>query len=163
MACRNKSAWEWLASHRAYLYLIFLVFGCGVILLTAWQRYIYTIGLTWIAAFYASLLLLIVVNPGRIESFTFGSQLLRGLGTVAYAVYLFHQGVNALFHSAIFGGRPIITGWSSLGVTLLSLLAVLLLSSLSWQMIEKPLIRRARSKYQYATATEKLATVSFTR
>lgn len=149
IACRNKSAWTWLESHRAHLYWAFLVLGCGVAVQLHWQRYIWGIGLTWIAAFYTSLLLLTIVNPGRIETLIFGSQLLRKLGTVAYAVYVFHQGINALFHLAVFGERPTITGWSSLGVTLLSLLTVLLLSAISWQMLEKPLVRYAHRTYQY--------------
>jgi peptidoglycan/LPS O-acetylase OafA/YrhL len=110
----------------------------------------FAVGLTWIAAFYTSLLLLTLVNPGRIVKFIFGSQLLRKLGTVAYAVYLFHQGINGLFHLAFFGGTPRIVGLSSLGVTLLSLVTVLLLAAISWQVLEKPLIRYAHSAYQYA-------------
>ena len=160
IACRNKNAWEWLESHRAHLYGVFVLLGCGVAVLTLRQRYVYTVGLTWIAAFYASILLLTVVNPGRIETLIFRSQMLTKLGTVAYAVYLLHPGVNALFHLAAFGSVPKIVGLSSLGITLVSLVTVLLLSAISWQVLEKPLIRHARSTYQYTTATEKLAATS---
>ena len=154
IACRNRRAWAWLESHRAHLYAAFLALGCGVGLFTLRQRYLYVFGLTWIAGFYASLLLLTVVNPGRIETFIFRSLLLSRLGTVSYAVYLFHQGINALFHLAIFGEQPAIVGWSTIGVTVLSLLTVLLLSAISWQFLEKPLIRHAHSTYQYAVVTE---------
>src|SRR5262249_9756097 len=91
-ACRNRVAWDWLRSHRAHLYRVFWVLGCGLAFLTVQRRYIYVFGITWIAAFYASLLLLVVVDPGRLEIIVFRSELLRGLGTVAYGVYLFHQG-----------------------------------------------------------------------
>jgi len=56
LVCRNKRAWEWLASHRRNLYAAFLVLGCGVVLLLKYQKLLYIVGLTWIAAFYASLL-----------------------------------------------------------------------------------------------------------
>jgi peptidoglycan/LPS O-acetylase OafA/YrhL len=158
IACRDKTAWAWLESHRPHLYAAFLVLGCGVVFLTLRQRYLYGIGLTWIAAFYASMFLLTVINPGKIELFIFRSQLLRKLGTVAYAVYLFHQGINSLFHMAIFGAEPKIVGLSSLGVTVLSLVTVFALSAISWKLLEKPLIRHAHSTYQYATATETVTT-----
>jgi peptidoglycan/LPS O-acetylase OafA/YrhL len=156
IACRNRKAWTWLVSHRIHLCGAFLVLGCGVAFFTLRQRYVYTFGLTWIAAFYASLLLLAVVNPGKVETFVFRSRMLTKLGTVAYAVYLLHQGINALFHLAAFGGEPKIVGLSSLGVTLLSLGTVLLLAAISWKLLEKPLIRHAHLTYQYASATEQL-------
>ena len=156
IACRNRKAWMWLVSHRIHLCGAFLVLGCGVAFFTLRQRYVYTFGLTWIAAFYASLLLLAVVNPGKVETFIFRSRMLTKLGTVAYAVYLLHQGINALFHLAAFGGEPKIVGLSSLGVTLLSLGTVLLLAAISWKLLEKPLIRHAHLTYQYASATEQL-------
>lgn len=149
LACRNKEAWEWLASHRRHLYLAFLLLGCGMVVLLKYQRLLYVGGITWIAAFYAVLLLLTVVNPGRIETFCFRNHLLVKLGTVAYAVYIFHVGINGLLHFAIFGRTPSISDWSSLSVTLLSLVTVILLAALSWRVLEKPLIRRAHAMYRY--------------
>lgn len=149
LACRHKGTWEWLASHRGFLKLAFLVLGGGVAYLLKNQRFLYTGGLTWIAAFYASLLLLTVVNPGRIETACFRSRILMNLGTIAYAVYIFHQGINALFHFAILGRVPGIGSWPSLSVTLLSLITVILLAALSWRLFEKPLIRRAHAAYRY--------------
>jgi peptidoglycan/LPS O-acetylase OafA/YrhL len=149
LACRNKAAWEWLASRRRHLYFAFLLLGCGVVFMHKYQRHLFTFGLTWIAAFYAVLLLLTVVNPGRLETSCFRSQFLVKLGTLAYAVYIFHQGTNALLHFAIFGGRSNVSNWSSLFVTLLSLVAVMLLAALSWRLLEKPLIRHAHEVYRY--------------
>jgi peptidoglycan/LPS O-acetylase OafA/YrhL len=149
LACRNKEVWEWIVSRRKHLYLAFLLLGCGVVFLLKYQRHLYTIGLTWIAAFYASLLLLTVVNPGRVEINCFRSQTLVKLGTIAYAVYLFHQGVNYLLHFAIFGKTPSISNWSSLFVTLLSLITAIMLAALSWPLLEKPLIRHSHAAYRY--------------
>ena len=160
MACRNKSVWEWLESHRPQLYVAFVVLGSGVILLTVRRHYLFVVGLTWIAAFYSSMLLLAMVNPGPIETFIFGNRWLRKLGIVAYAVYLLHQGINVLVHLAIFGREPMTVGPSSLAVTFLSLATVLLLSTVSWQFLEKPLIRYAHSTYRYTTETEERAPAS---
>jgi len=154
IACRNKNAWAWLESHRPHLYAATLVLGCGLLFLSLREQYLYVFGLTWIAAFYATLFLLIVADPGRIEKAIFGSQLLKRLGTVSYSVYLFHEGINGIFHQVVFGREPRIVGLSSLGLTLLSLAVVLLLSAISWQLLEKPLIRHAHSTYKYAAAVE---------
>ena len=122
--------------------------------MTVRQGYLYVFGLTWIAGFYASLLLLTLVRPGRTERLVFRSRLLTTFGTLAYAVYLSHNSINALLHMAILGGPPRIRGWASAGVTLLSLITVMSLAAVSWKFLERPLIRRAHSRYQYAAATQ---------
>ena len=149
LACRNQRAWEWLVSHRAHLYWAFLLLGCGVAFLVKYPRHLYPFGLTWVAAFYTSLLLLTVVNPGPLETTSFRSQTLVKLGTVAYAVYIFHQGINALMRFAFFGERSNVSNWTSLSVTLLSLITVMLLAALSWRLLEKPLIQRSHIVYRY--------------
>jgi peptidoglycan/LPS O-acetylase OafA/YrhL len=156
IASRNKRAWDWLADHRTQLYGIACLLGGGMALLSVRQQYfaVYIMGLTWIGAFYATVLVLALVNPGRIERLVFGNSWLRGLGTVAYAVYLFHQAINSLWHLAIFGRQPAITGWTSAGVTILALGSTLLVAAISWRVLEKPLIRRAHSRYKYDRAAE---------
>ncbi len=157
LACRSEGAWTWLVCHRRHVYVAFSLLGGVVAFMALTSRDVYVLGLTWIAAFYALLLVLVVVNPGRVEKGLFRSYPLGKLGTVAYAVYLFHQGTNALFHFAMFGREPIITDSLSLTVTLLSLMAVLLLSALSWRVLENPLMRRGHSRYRYAGGTEAAA------
>ena len=157
MACRNERAWNWLAARRRYLYLALLLFGCGAAFLYL-RHYVegrpfYVFGISWVAAFYATLLALAVVNPGRIVMLIFGNSLLKRLGTVAYAVYIFHEGVHRLLYLVFFGTEPDIRDWPSLGVTLLSLAIVMLLAALSWRVLEHPLIRRAHAKYRYAPQT----------
>ena len=149
LACRNKDVWEWLAARRRHLYAAFLLLGCGLGLMLKYQRYVYTLGLTWIAAFYAVLLMLTVVNPGRIEKTFFGNPVLVKLGTVSYAVYIFHHGINRLLHFAFLGERANVSNFLWLSVTLLSLVIVLSLAALSWRYLEAPLIRRAHALTRY--------------
>ena len=153
LACRNERAWNWLAARRKQLCVALLLFGCGAAFLYL-RHYVegrpfYVFGLSWVAAFYATLLTLTVVNPGRIALLVFGNPLLQRLGTVAYAVYIFHEGIHRLLYLAFFGREPDIIDWSSLAVTLLSLAIVMLLAALSWRVLEHPLIRRAHAKYLY--------------
>lgn len=161
LACRNERVWSWMASNRRSIYLAFSLLGLGLVFHTfhGGRRVLNTVGYSWLAAFYALLLLLVVVNPGRIEKLCFGNFVLVRLGTIAYALYIFHPGVNILYHWAILGRRPIVDGWPSLCVTLLSLMTVIVLSELSWRVLEQPLIRRARCRYRYAAAGEELRSV----
>jgi peptidoglycan/LPS O-acetylase OafA/YrhL len=150
-ACRHEATWRWLVRYRKWLYAAVLLLGGGVVFVSVRTGGVHIFGLTGIAACYASLLALLIVEPTRIESGLFSSYPLVKLGTVAYGVYLFHQGTNALLHFAMLGTKPSIATWPSLAVTLVSLTVVLVLAGLSWRLLEEPLIRRAHSKYRYTT------------
>ena len=133
------------------MFAAFVVLGCGVALLTlsVMAKFMTSIGYTWIAAFYASLLLLVLVNPGRVERRIFRMPVLLKLGTISYAVYILHQGINWLYHGIAFGAPPSIRDWRTLLVTVLALGTTFALSSISWRMLEQPLLRRAHSKFRY--------------
>jgi peptidoglycan/LPS O-acetylase OafA/YrhL len=146
--CRNRSAWMWLAANRRYVYAAFMVLGAGLVV---WILRELRLGFTWMAAFYASLLILVVVNPGRMEQRIFRSFPLVRLGTVAYFVYLYHSGILDLCHWLFLGTFPSMRSWPAFWVTLVSLGAVLLLAAISWRLLEKPLILRARSRYRYVS------------
>jgi peptidoglycan/LPS O-acetylase OafA/YrhL len=150
---RNKRAWIWLASRRPQIYLVFALLGVGACLMTKLpfaSRFFMGIGFSMLAAFYAALLLLVIVNPGRGERLVFRWKPLMKLGTVAYAVYIFHAGVSFLVHCLILGGEPSFDGWAAILVTILSLIVVLFLATISWQLMEKPLIKHAHSKFHYS-------------
>ena len=146
IACRNENAWRWLSAHRKLVFVAFLILGFGLLV---WTVRDVQLGYTWTAAFYACLLLLVVVKPGRIERGVFRNAVLLKFGTIAYGVYLFHSGVLHLYHYAVFGTDPSVQNWSTLFVTIVSLLTVVALAELSWRFFEKPLIIRAHLRYQY--------------
>jgi peptidoglycan/LPS O-acetylase OafA/YrhL len=149
---RNRAAWSWVASCRAYIYAASLVLGFTVCLLTKLpfaSALFMGVGFSLLAAFYALLLMLVVVNPGRIERTAFGWTPLRRLGIVAYAVYMCHAGISFMVHGSILAREPRFDDWSSVSVTLLSLFTVFLVALISWRVMEQPLIRRSHSKYAY--------------
>ena len=117
------------------------------------------VGYSWAAAFYASMILLAVVEPGRLERRLFQSAPLVNLGTISYGVYLFHQGISALFHYAFFGRLAMVDGWASAGVTLLALATVILVAWISWRVLEKPLFRRARRNFRYINPAQESVTM----
>jgi peptidoglycan/LPS O-acetylase OafA/YrhL len=108
-----------------------------------------TVGYSWLAAFYASLLLLAIVNPGRIVRSVLGAAPLVWLGAYAYCVYLIHGGVNGFLHYAIRAEPRQVHDVVSLGITCLSLVTVLILAAISWRWLERPLIQVSHAKYKY--------------
>jgi peptidoglycan/LPS O-acetylase OafA/YrhL len=150
IACRSEQAWRWLTVHRRECNIVLILLGCGMVLLHAYPRQVQPFGFSWIVLFYALLLLRIVMNPGPIAKGVFGGRLLRWLGTVSFAIYVFHQGINDLFlYLALGQTQPRISDWASLGVTMLSLVVVIALAGLSWHFFERRLIRRAHVNYRY--------------
>jgi peptidoglycan/LPS O-acetylase OafA/YrhL len=150
---RSKQAWNWIASHRGHLYSAFFVLGIGVCLLTRLpfaSPLFMGLGFSMLGAFYAALLLLVIVNPGPGERLLFRWRPLMRLGKVAYAVYIFHAGISFLVHGFILGREPIVDGWTSILVTMFSLATVLLLANTSWRLMEQPLIRHAHAKFRYS-------------
>lgn len=154
IACRNQKVWAWLASHRKHIYAAFFLLGLGVVFLALHpsERLLSTIGYSWIGSFYASLMLLVLVDPGRIEQFIFRNSLLVGLGGYSYAIYVFHYGIFGLCHYAILRQVPSVHNWRTFWVTNLALVITLVCAAISWRFMEHPLIRRASSKYRYITA-----------
>ena len=154
---RSEIVWTWLESHRKQILVAFLLLGVGIFRLLFIREpfrnpLFVCFGYSLIAAFYAALVLLVIINPGRVEKLVFGWSPLVKLGIVAYAVYVFHQGVNFLWHGAVFGKIPSVNDWPAILLTLISLATVLLLAEISWRVMERPLIQHAHSRYRYSTA-----------
>jgi peptidoglycan/LPS O-acetylase OafA/YrhL len=150
LACRTKHIWLWFRAHRILIHVCLAILAGGLPILLKHEQVLYTLGLTWIAAFYASLLVLIVSNFGGVETICFRSRVLVQLGTLAYGIYILHDGLLALLRVAIFDGRDNVGNLSSLSVSAFSLIIVLVLATISWRYMERPLIRRAHATYRYA-------------
>ncbi|HEV3334060.1 MAG TPA: acyltransferase [Bryobacteraceae bacterium] len=151
LAYRHQTTWAWICAHRRYIYAGFLVLGVGLALWTL-KRDLWLmqkIGFSWMAGFYSLLLLLVMAKPGRVERWVFRSAILVKLGTIAYALYLFHSGILHLYHFLFFGALPRTVDWPTLSVTLLALTTVVILAALSWRFLEKPLIQLGHTNYRY--------------
>jgi peptidoglycan/LPS O-acetylase OafA/YrhL len=152
VAFRNEAAWAWICGHRRDVVALFAVLGVGIISLALRDQRVYS----WMAAFYASLLVLVLTKPSTILARTFRSSVLTWMGTRAYAVYLFHSGMLYLIHFIVFGESPRLVDFKTTCVTLISLAMVLVLSSLSWRFLESPLIRYAQSVHLYRASPPSL-------
>jgi peptidoglycan/LPS O-acetylase OafA/YrhL len=107
-----------------------------------------TVGYSWFAFLYSTLLLLVLSNTGGWLAAAMRLAPLRALGLVSYCVYIIHFPLNEMAHRLLLHAPPQINSLSGLLVTLLGALLTFLLAALSWRFFESPLLRRGHS-YAY--------------
>ena len=138
MLMRNENASNWLRRNGRALWMaafILLAGACAFIFHPDWIHGIQmnSIGFTWLAVLYTTLLLLAVTQPDSWVGATLRFAPLRRLGGIAYGVYLLHQVL-------LIALRHFIPSWRFAGIAFTSLVATFLLAILSWRYFEKPLI-----------------------
>jgi peptidoglycan/LPS O-acetylase OafA/YrhL len=150
---RNPIFWTWLQSHRRVLWSVTTFFFLGVVYLT-WQGYdalsfpMTTWGFSWLAVFYACVLLIAVSTTSGLVPRVLQNSYLMRLGTLAYCSYLVHVAImNALRHplKAYFPQFPV-GAWLVGGI--LGIALTLAVATLSYDYFEKPLLRRGH-QYSY--------------
>ena len=154
---RSRAAWDWLQSHQKEMYVVFGMLAAGVFSLLfvrdPFSKPIFVaLGFSLLSGFYAASIALLVAHPGRLAKLFFHWKPLVWLGTISYAVYIIHAGVNYLWHGAVFGREPSLDTWPEVFVTVASLLTVIALASISWQIWESRLIRSAHHRFRYSQA-----------
>jgi len=143
---RNDDAVEFIQRKPWLPYLALLTFGAilfhtGGALLPDTAAPINTYGLTAVALFFASLLLIATILPHHLFSRALCFQPLRYLGKLAYCVYLLH--VSALLAAlTALDGTPLahntLARWA-VGLTAIGL--VLVAATISWNLFESRMIR----------------------
>jgi peptidoglycan/LPS O-acetylase OafA/YrhL len=110
-----------------------------------------SIGYTWMAALYLTLMLYAITQPRSRLSSSLRWTWLMGLGTIAYGVYLFHPYVRAFVSQLPWpmSSHRIIAQFNG---SVIAIALTLLLCHLSFVYFEKPLIRAGhRFKYHRDT------------
>jgi peptidoglycan/LPS O-acetylase OafA/YrhL len=153
LALRNAKLKEQIKNSAWLLYSVAALTFAGVVFLTIrstnqYQPPISSWGLSCLALFYTSILVIAISRAGGILERFLSIGLLRGLGTIAYCTYLIHeilietlrkllQGYASFSNAAVWS----IGGALGVGITLV-------IASVSWRVFERPLVRRGH-KYQY--------------
>jgi peptidoglycan/LPS O-acetylase OafA/YrhL len=157
---------NWIKRRCDWLYLIFAVLFCGMIYFVLsplgvdFTSYdICTWGFTWIALFYASLLLLAITDKAGVLARFMRNPLLRHFAMISYCVYLIHTQVRTSINYLLFnkGHLPENISTACLAIVL-GLSVTWLLAMLSWKYLEKPIIEwghtfRYRNDEQLQQAT----------
>jgi peptidoglycan/LPS O-acetylase OafA/YrhL len=131
---------RWLEARTRFLKWLLAIFIVGFAILTLERRALGVLDHTWLAGLYTVLIAIAVVDRSGAIPRWLRARWLVGLGIVSYGVYLFHQAVSGLLHSAVFERPPRIDGgWSAL-LTLLALAVTLTLAAAARRLIEAPAI-----------------------
>jgi len=150
IAVRSETGRRWLDQHLRELRFLLAALAVGVLMFFFFSYGSSTggmqsIGFTWMAAFYAVVLLLAVQNrTGWLAAFL-RTPLLLELGSVSYCVYLIHLVVNVSLHALLLHHPPRISTLSGVLVTLFAIGITYSIAKLSWIYFEGPLQRRGHA------------------
>jgi peptidoglycan/LPS O-acetylase OafA/YrhL len=150
---RNCNFQKWVSGNVRVLPIGVGVFFAGVAILTKWAPDHDSLaeqsgGYTWIAIFYALILLLVLSNPsGWVAGFT-RMAWLRELGKVSYCVYLIHQAVAMFCHLLLVSVLQRSTAWQSIAMSCAAILVTYAIARASWTLFESPLLQKGH-KYKY--------------
>jgi peptidoglycan/LPS O-acetylase OafA/YrhL len=148
---RHVQFQNWISKRLRQLRAMWLLLGAGMVGmalsgLPTNDPFITTVGLSWIAGFFACTLLLSRVSQqGRIH-YWLSRPALKPVATISYGLYLIQGPTMALRQSVLVGRLGwATTGWEAAGVNLLTLVATVLAAAISWRFFESRFIRLAHN------------------
>jgi peptidoglycan/LPS O-acetylase OafA/YrhL len=157
IAWRAPAFRQWLAGHIHQLYcgagLFFVGFGFLWWYAPSSESFpMVSFGSTWIAIFYALLVLIVLAASKGWIARAMRASWLREVGRVSYCMYIIHLVVNLFFHFVFLHTRPQITTLPGAAISLLAAVGTYTLALLSWRILEAPLVQIGH-RYRYLMAT----------
>ena len=142
---RDEKACEVLKRRKLCFGLLFLVLSPGMAYLALRNSFMFDtvmqmIGYTWVALFYATVVLFVLIYRESLLAALFRNRGLRWLGGLAYGVYLIHQTVLGFVLGPVWA-TPFITNWWKFAAAVGALALTLLIAMVSWRYFELPLVR----------------------
>lgn len=154
---RSDSLLPILRERIRFVRLTAILLGLGFCLLTFLPKIFGQFNHSWLALFYATLVLLVVIDrEGPLDRWLDWS-FLRYFGMISYALYLFHQPVSGILHGLIRGREPEIRNWSDAGITALAFVVSVVLSHLSWHLFERRFLALGRRFKYFGSRSEELS------
>jgi peptidoglycan/LPS O-acetylase OafA/YrhL len=150
MLWRSDDFRRWLASHRGVMQGVFTVLLAGFAFLWRWHSdpltlLTQTVGYTWLAIFYAALLLLVLSNSSWPIAAVARNGFLRNLGGLSYCIYIVHLAIFLLCHQLLSHGLPTVTNARTGAVSLLAAGISYCIAWVSWRVLEQPMLQRGHS------------------
>lgn len=137
----------WLQEHSIVLYGAIAILFAGVAYL--WrsnsdplQSLTQIAGYSWLALFYAAILLLVLSRRSSVVAAVMRIGFLREMGGVSYCIYLVHESVFLFCNQIILHTHPLVTDAKAAGVTLIAAFVTYAIAKVSWRFLEQPLLRR---------------------
>ena len=113
-----------------------------------------TLGFTWLAAFYAALLLTLVSPGSALSKAIFSFAPLRHLGSIAYGIYLFHVPVVGIVFAVLFNEPPRMSNMYEVMAASFALCCTVGMAMLSLKYFERRFQTMGRSiRYEWSPVT----------
>jgi len=136
---------ERMYSCRKSLWMLFTFLAAGLVYFTSTSSFTSiptaSMGYDWLALFYLTALILALVDPRSWLARMLRWRWLMALGTIAYGTYLFHYVIYGLCMTYLRGHGSVMENFPDLAVTLLAYALTILLTTISWRSLEKPIVR----------------------
>lgn len=160
IALRDPRWCTWLlGKHRFVLLAIaFLLLGVAYLGWRAPSHHdalMATVGFTWLALTYLSLLLYVLLYRDSWFSHCLRRRWLRGLGIIAYGTYLFHE----FFLGMFFGRIPWLRSWHDVGLSVIVLIVTIFFCRLSWVYFEKPFVQMGHRSHYLPAEAQRIRTL----
>lgn len=140
----SKARWLWVALGLLAALWVAMTFRLGPLAGIELQLGRFSsISMLLLALFYAVLLTLILCAPDARLFRPLQWPVLRWLGLISYAVYLFHQLISGGLHLVLRDAVPVLDSPGAFAVTMLALGLTLALAELSRRWLEGPILRWA--------------------
>lgn len=141
---RHEPLMRVIRGHRSTIVFLLVVLSVGLLVMLQHPKRFGPLNHLWLSGLYSLLLLAVYTESSRVLTRIFESSALVALGKISYGLYMYHQAVSGLMHGWLRGAVPAIICWTDLGVTLLSFVAVLSISFLSYKYFEQPILKFGR-------------------
>lgn len=140
---------EGVRRHPQFVLTLFLLLLAGAAVLTLTPDGFGALNHFWLAGLYTTFVLIAFAFETSPVSGVLRSGVMVWLGKRSYGIYLFHEPVLGLLHGLVRQDAPALRSPEAGWITLLALGATLVLSELSYRVIEAPILRLAH-RYRYS-------------
>jgi peptidoglycan/LPS O-acetylase OafA/YrhL len=150
---RDPEFREWLSRNKSLLYGAFGLLLAGMAAMGIWfwspsRTITQTVGYTWIALFYLSLLFVVLTDTGGLIGRVARIGWLREWGRISYCVYLIHAAVKYFCSSLLMQKNIHLISWPNGVAGLLAMAISYGVAKLSWTFFEQPLLQKGH-QYKY--------------
>jgi peptidoglycan/LPS O-acetylase OafA/YrhL len=150
---RDPESREWLSRNKSLLYGAFGVLLAGMAAMGIWfwspsRTITQTVGYTWIALFYLSLLFVVLSDTDGLLGKVARIGWLQEWGRISYCVYLIHAAVKYFCLTLLMQKSIHLVSWPSGVAGLLAMAISYAVAKLSWTFFEQPLLQIGH-RYQY--------------
>jgi peptidoglycan/LPS O-acetylase OafA/YrhL len=153
IAIRSPAFWNFIERRPGLIRIAKFLAAVMIMALCPWLALPYntlttTLGLSMVGAFFAYLVLLVIIESDGLPARFARNGFLRRAGTLSYCLYMIHHTVNLLVHRFFSRNPAELRDWRDGAIFLLAAVLTWGIASLSWKFFEGPLMRRGH-RYQY--------------